>query len=268
MHKCSFILKGKNGKASGNHGSNKLRYSGGLIPWARPLGEVFPRFFPFMSSTAKVPACESREFPSAFPGSTALDPRHFTDGGTELQVQRLGGLPLWETGVSLSTACWMPTLCRTLPHRTSAKLHPVVFLMRKPVVSNLPCLKKVSRGRVWNHCPPRDVATLFVSSPGSGTAEGPQLCWERNEIYSQGEVGKCIHTPGKEAALDGGYIFSPGTIKIRQIVCARVPLNQKLQSLLEETRGFQNSLNVLLFSFYCKAPMNSKPRGIHCNTTD
>lgn len=53
--------------------------------------------------------------------------------------------------------------------------------------------------------------------------------------------------PRKETTLDAGYIFSPGTIKIRQIVCARVPLNQKLQSLLEETRGFQSSLNVLLF---------------------
>ena len=76
------------------------------------------------------------------------------------------------------------------------------------------------------------------------------------------------HTPGKEATSGVSCIFSPGTNKIRQIVYARVPLNQKLQSLLEETGGLENILNVILFSFYCKAPMNSKPRGIHCNTAD
>ena len=57
------------------------------------------------------------------------------------------GIAIVEDGVSLSTTCWMPTLCRTLPHGTSAKLHPVVSLMRKPFVSNLPCLKKVSPGK-------------------------------------------------------------------------------------------------------------------------
>ena len=78
-----------------------------------------------------------------------------------------------------------------------------------------------------------------------------------------------MYTHTKKGVQFGWWLyFFPGTIKIRQIVYARVPLNQKLQSLLEETRGFQNSLNVLLFSFYCKAPVNSKPRGIHCNTTN
>ena len=198
MHKCSFILKGKNGKASGNRGSNKLYLSGGLIPWARLLGEVFPRFFPFMSSTAEVPASESREFPSASPGSTALDPHHFTDGGRELQVQRrFGGVPLWEMGVSLLPAYWVPTLPRTRSHRTSASAS-CRFPDEKTLCEQFALPQEsLSGGECGNDCPPRDVATLFVSSPGSGTAEGPQLCWKRNEIYSQGEVGECIHTPGK-----------------------------------------------------------------------
>lgn len=87
MHKYSFILKGKNDKANGNHGSNKLGLSGGLIPQDRLLGEEpSPKFFPFMSSTAEIPACESRAFPSASPRSIPLDPHHFTYGGTELQI--------------------------------------------------------------------------------------------------------------------------------------------------------------------------------------
>ena len=198
MHKCSFILKGKNGKASGNCGSNKRHLSGGLIPWARLLGEVFPRFLPFMSSTAEVPACESREFPSASPGSTALDPHHFTDGGRELQVQRrFGGVPLWEMGVSLLPAYWVPTLPRTRSHRTSASA-PCRFPDEKTLCEQfaLPqgslsgeSVETTVHPKMWPHS---------LSSPGSGTAEGPQLCWERNEIYSQGEVGECIHTQERD----------------------------------------------------------------------
>lgn len=44
-------------------------------------------------------------------------------------------------------------------------------------------------------------------------------------------------------------IFHPKTNKTRQTVYARVPLKQKLQSLLQERRGLQNTAHVLFFSF-------------------
>ena len=180
MHKCNFILKGKNGKASGNHGSNKLHRSGGLIPWARLLGEVFPRFFPFMSSSWS-PCLWVQGIPICFPRKHCpWSPpfyrwRHRTAGPEEI-----GGLPLWKTG-------WVyrpPAGCPHCAGHCHTGLLPSCTLSfpwwGNPLWAICLAQRKSLGGEYGNHCPPRDVATLFVSSPGSGTAEGPQLCWERN----------------------------------------------------------------------------------------
>lgn len=195
MHKCSFIFKREKMAASGNHGSNKLRYSGGLIPWARPLGEVFPDSSHSWAAQLKFLPCESREFPSASQEALPLIPAILQMEAQNCRSRDLGdchcGRRGWVYRLDAHTVVTTATqdFCQAAPCR---------FPDEKTLCEQFALPKESLSGRVWNHCPLRDVATLFVSSPGSGTAEGPQLCWERNEIYSQGErVGKCIHTPGK-----------------------------------------------------------------------
>ena len=132
-------------------------------------------------AAAEVPACESREFPSASPGSTALDPHHFTDGGTELQVQRrLGDCHCGRWGEFIDHLLDAHTVQDTAT-RDFCQAAPCRFPDEETLCEQFALPKESLSGEEYgNHCPPRDVATLFVSSPGSGTAEGPQLCWERN----------------------------------------------------------------------------------------
>lgn len=55
--------------------------------------------------------------------------------------------------------------------------------------------------------------------------------------------------------------FFPWDNQNKANVCARVSLNQKLQSLLEETRGFQSSLNVLLFLLLLQSSSELQAQG-------
>ena len=163
--------------------------------------------------------------------------------------------------------------CRTLQHRSSGKFHPVIVLIRKPFVSSFVLPREALWGRAWKWLPPWDVATPSVSSIHSSQVQfrvqnsSRELTSVLRKKWRWMYVYMYTHQERRPLWVLVVFFF-PGTNKIRQIVYATVPLNQKLQSLLEETRGLQNILNVLLFSFFCKAPVNSKPRSIQCNTTD
>lgn len=185
--------------------------------------ESSPKLFSFISGTTKLAACEHRTFPA--PSTQSIPPVAPYQSILQMEAQncRARGdcrdcLSQGQSGRGVIFIDYFaPTLYRTFCEQDFCPVPPHHFPDREIL-----CLQKCSlEGLQGNDSlPPSIWLHIHICAPSPWLpclAQGPE---QNQRLYC------CI-----------GYMFSPGTNKTKQIVCAMVPLNQKLQSLLQETRG-------------------------------